>query len=164
MSWFGWPPKDRPIFWVTTAAFLAVCVYAAFTKQQVSESQKANDIADKAFFTVNRPYVMWVQDRPVGVVVPAGAPGWQIFSTFVNYGKTPATNMELQFCDLIIRPNPTQPIFTCTISEAPPRDIGIIGPGQQQLMTGPVITDREIFNDTFNEKRFFIRVWLFDIS
>jgi hypothetical protein len=32
MGWFGWPPKDRPIFWITTAAFIAVSIYAWFTK------------------------------------------------------------------------------------------------------------------------------------
>jgi hypothetical protein len=89
-------------------------------------------------------------------VLPAGATqfiGWQILSIIANFGKTPATNAVIQFCDPIMRTNAVQPVLTCTISELTPVERGIIGPGQQQYFTGPTV-DPQTMNDTSTETRF----------
>jgi hypothetical protein len=155
MGWFGWPPKDPPMFWITVAAFVAVCIYAAFAKQQVIETRKANEIADKAFFTANRPYLMWVDSTATPIAAPASpeVTGWFIGSDFRNLGKTPATRALVQFCDPIVRPNSTPPIFTCTISETRGRFDDVFGPDQQRAVVGPRI-ESALIVDTFTEKRF----------
>jgi amino acid transporter len=85
-----WPPKDQPMFWITAATFIAVCVYAFLTNQQVNESRTANEIANKAFYTSNRPYVMWTDySLPIRVNDPAGKlKEWRISPVVKNFGKT----------------------------------------------------------------------------
>jgi hypothetical protein len=129
MRWLGWPPKDRPMFWITVTAFLAVCVYAYFTEQQVNETRNANDIATAASYTANRPYLMWAITRAIPIVPPNSteATGWLIMTEFQNLGKTPATNARVQFCEPIVRPNSVKPVFTCTISETPAQNEEVLG-------------------------------------
>jgi hypothetical protein len=58
------------MFWITTAAFLAVCTYAELTREQLVEIRRSNDLADKAFFTANRPYLTWIAGQTNSVIPP----------------------------------------------------------------------------------------------
>src|SRR2546423_1319825 len=111
-----WPPKDTPMFLATVAAFLAVCVYSAFTYYQVAESRKANDIAERAFFTANRPYVMWTGYAALRVQDPSKPKSWRISPVIKNFGKTPATSVVMTICDPVTRPNGNPPVLTCKIA------------------------------------------------
>ena len=155
LKWLGWPPKDRPMFLVTTAAFLAVCVYAFFTYQQVTQSQRANNIADRAFFTVNIPYVIWASGEAARIIPPntSEVTGYGIFNEVKNFGRTPATRVTMQYCDPIVRDNSTQPVFTCSVSQVPQRESNVIGPEQQLAFSGPIIPP-QTFTNTYTGATF----------
>lgn len=144
----NWPPNDPPMFWVTFAAFVAVCVYAYFTWQEVQETHTANEIANNAFFAANRPYIMWAGYNPARAIDSAGKPqGWRMSVTFRNAGKTPAIDLVAKVCDPKYRPNRVPPKLDCIISDAG-SPTTVIGPDQPLMVAGPPIDDQ-----TFDEIR-----------
>src|SRR5258708_19729456 len=103
-----WLPKDPPMFLVTFATLAAVIVYVCLTKQQVDATNNASLIA-------NRPYVIWIKDYPIKSELKK----WVMNTQLRNFGKTPAIDAKMRFCDPIISDNPPQPSFLCTAPNPP---------------------------------------------
>src|SRR5260370_42004964 len=70
-----------------------------------------------------------------------------------NFGKTPAIDAKMRFCDPIIRDNPARPSFVCTEANAPISNNVIIGPDQDQVIRGPEVAD-DTFTSTSDESKF----------
>ena len=152
----NWPPQDPPMFWATFAAFVAVCVYAAFTYLQVQETREANGIAQQALFFANRPYVMWESYVTNLSSELPGRQEWRISAVVRNFGKTQAVDVIGKICDPQIRGNTSQPSFRdCPISEKVDQ-ITIIGPEQDIAITGPAITTQDFDDITKGHKLLYI--------
>jgi hypothetical protein len=141
------------MFLVTFAAFVAVCVYAGFTYLQVCESRKGNDLANKAFIIINRPYLVWTADYPVGITDKGVIKEWGIRISVKNFGKTPAVNTVLKICDPIIRNDNMEPNFSCVLSTAPSLADAVIGPDQEVSFFGTRLSD-ETYSETMNDTKF----------
>jgi hypothetical protein len=131
------------IFWATLAAFLGVCAYTYYAREQVSKSQTANAIAKQAFAEANRPYVLVSGFPPTRVTSGKNTLAARIGVQWTNYGNTPAYAVVPTFCDPIVRHDLVTPNFTCHVSDSVVPQF-VIGPKQATNIVGPVIADADL--------------------
>lgn len=148
-----WPPRDPPMFWATVAAFLGVCAYTWYAREQVNKSNEANEIADRNSYVTNRPYLMYDRVNPVAVVDP-GQPikEWRIGPVFTNYGSTAADNVTFHLCNPITTHTTATPNFECKFADkamqSPP-----VGPRQPAFVLGAPV-NVEDYDSTESGKTF----------
>jgi hypothetical protein len=143
--------KDFPLLAVAFLTLIAVCVYACFAKQQVTETQNSNKLTSENFYVSSRPYTVWNDFSVYEVIVPSGVRKWEVNVKWQNLGNVPA-RFVVTNCKEIIVDTSEQPAFSCTpISNQGPA--GVMGPKQTLSFSGPQI-DKDKMADTTMGKAF----------
>jgi hypothetical protein len=133
---------DWPHLIVTLAGVVVVCFYTVYACQQVSETQRANQIAKSALAETNKPYVNFeglFPNKSVDSIEPH-AMHEHVGFILRNYGNTPALSARIKMCKPLIRDNILPPEYKCE-QEDKTNFIGIISPKQGINIIGPVVPD-----------------------
>jgi len=144
------------MFYATVAAFLGVCVYTGFTREQVSQSEAANRIAKQALAEANRPYVLWNGQLTLGFFGEKGdQPTPHVGIQWINYGNTPAYDALTTMCDPVIRTERDEPNFTCVVSEKQMFKT-VVGPKQVLNLVGKPLKEEDLLNTRDGSKHIFL--------
>jgi hypothetical protein len=131
------------MLWATVGAFLGVCIYTYYAREQVNKSQVANEIAKRALAEANKPYVLMNGFVPQRIADRKNVLAARIGIQWMNFGNTPAYSAMPTVCDPIIRHDMNVPNFTCHVSESVISQF-VIGPKQTVTVSGPVIDDNDL--------------------
>jgi hypothetical protein len=152
-------PKDIPNFAVGILTLVAIVVYACFTKQQVTETQNANNIAKTALTEANKAFVGFDQFNSNSFTSDVNGLHRHVGFIWRNFGNTPALSPTIYPCKPIIEDNQAPPPYKCDL-DSPPVAGGAIGAKQPLIMDGPIVADNDLSATQDGKKAVYIIAYI----